>query len=151
MGQWAERLGQAARSRFGCRYYKGKYHVPSMSVIRDCLLRVEPDDLDRALSTWALEHIDKNEPLAFDGKTMKGAVDEEGAKTHIVSLIGQSSGQCIAITGVSKAYTTSSTGTMMRTEAASEQDTDPQTLLACVDLLSECSSRSKNPKKASRR
>ncbi len=96
MGQWAERLGQAARRRFGCRYYKGRYHVPSMSVIRDCLVRIDPDDLDRALSAWNVDQTDKNEPLAFDGKTMKGAVDEEGAKTHIVSLIGQNSGQCLA-------------------------------------------------------
>jgi len=96
IAQWADLLGVAARRRFGCRFYKGSYIVPSCSVIRDCLVRVDPDKLDEALSAWALDQLSPNEALALDGKTMKGAVDDQGAKTHILSLVGHHSRQCIA-------------------------------------------------------
>ena len=48
IADWANALGQAARERFGCRRENGGYIVPSESIIRDCLLRVEPGTLDRA-------------------------------------------------------------------------------------------------------
>ena len=96
MAQWAESLGQNARRRFGCRHEKGRYVVPSQFVIRDCLVRVEPDALDRALSAWAAAQTDGNQALAFDGKTMKGAADEQGRQTHIVSLVEHESRQCLA-------------------------------------------------------
>lgn len=96
IAQWAASLGQAARRRFGCRREKGRYVVPSQFVIRDCLVRVDPDKLDRALSAWTAAQTDGNEALALDGKTMKGAVDEEGKQTHIVSIVGHKSRQCLA-------------------------------------------------------
>ena len=40
------------RERFGCRREHGRYVVPSEWVIRDCLVRIEPDALDRALNAW---------------------------------------------------------------------------------------------------
>ena len=39
---WAEDLGQKARARFRCRYRNGRYEVPSRTVIRDVLTRVDP-------------------------------------------------------------------------------------------------------------
>jgi hypothetical protein len=65
-------------------------------VIRDCLVRVEPDALDRGLEAWQAAQIAPNEALAMDGKTMKGAVDTTGAQTHILSLIGHASKRCAA-------------------------------------------------------
>lgn len=96
MAEWAASLGQAARRRFGCRREDGRYVVPSEFVIRDCLVRVGPDTLDRALLALDQAWFDQDEALAFDGKTMKGAVDEHGAQTHIVSLVGHKSGRCLA-------------------------------------------------------
>lgn len=96
MAQWAKSLGQAARRCFGCRCVKGRYIVPSEFVIRDCLVRIDPYALNRALQTWEQANLQSHEPLALDGKTMKGAVDEEGYKTHILSLIGHTSNSCYA-------------------------------------------------------
>jgi hypothetical protein len=48
MAEWVAALGQAARRRFGCRRVNGHYAVPSQYVIRDCLVRINPDALDRA-------------------------------------------------------------------------------------------------------
>ena len=93
---WVQSLGQAARARFGCRRVGGRYEVPSEYVIRDCLVRIEPGALDRALTelcrAWGLD----DSALALDGKTMKNAVNETGRQTHVLSLIGHNSRQCHA-------------------------------------------------------
>lgn len=96
MAEWAASLGQAARRRFGCRRENGRYVVPSQFVIRDCLVRVGPDALERALLAGHPTAPGSGEALALDGKTMKGAVDGDGAATHIVSLVGHDSRHCLA-------------------------------------------------------
>ncbi len=49
MADWAHGLGQKARERFGCRMENGRRVVPSESIIRDVLIRIDPAHLDRAL------------------------------------------------------------------------------------------------------
>ncbi len=91
---WAESLGQKARERFGCRREKGRYVVPSEFVIRDCLVRIEPDTLDRALNVWNQAWAKDDRALAMDGKVMKNAIDAQGYQTHILSVIGHESNTC---------------------------------------------------------
>ena len=91
---WAEGLGQQARARFGCRREQGRYVVPSEFVIRDCLVRIEPDALDRALNAWTQAWGQDDKALAMDGKTMKNAIDAAGNQTHIMSVIGHESTTC---------------------------------------------------------
>ena len=52
ISDWANSLSQKARERFGCRREEGRYVVPSESIIRDVLIRVDPLHLDRALQRW---------------------------------------------------------------------------------------------------
>lgn len=100
IADWADALGQAGRARLGCRRVRldGKvfFEVPSEYVIRDCLVRIEPGALDRALNAWNQAWGVKDEALAIDGKTMKNAVDEAGNQAHIMSVIGHESGCCHA-------------------------------------------------------
>jgi hypothetical protein len=42
IADWAQDLGPKARERFGCRREKGRYVVPSESIIRNVLIRVPP-------------------------------------------------------------------------------------------------------------
>lgn len=95
ISDWAESLGQKARERFRCRYQNGRYVVPSLSVIRDVLIRVEPAHLDQALKRWNEVHGQQDESLAIDGKTMCNAIDEEGRQTHVMSVIGHQSKICL--------------------------------------------------------
>lgn len=88
MAEWANGLGQKARERFGCRYQKGVFMVPSEYVIRDLLIRVAPEALDQALQQWNAVYGEEDESLAIDGKTMRNAIDSEGKQTHIMSAIG---------------------------------------------------------------
>lgn len=100
IAEWANDLGQSARARFGCRQVRvdgeKHYKVPSEFVIRDCLVRVDPDRLDRALVAWQQAWGLTDEALAIDGKTMKGAVDVDGRQTHIMSVVGHESEHCYA-------------------------------------------------------
>jgi len=94
MADWAKSLGPKARRRFGCRWRKGRYEVPSEFVIRDVLIRVPPAHLDRALRRWNERYAREDESLAIDGKSMCNALDEDGQQTHIMSVVGHQSKTC---------------------------------------------------------
>ena len=91
---WAQDLGQAARARFRCRYRHGSYEVPSRTRIRDVLTRVDPEALDRALQGWNAQMAAEDEGLALDGKTMCNALDDQGRRTHIMSVVGHHTKTC---------------------------------------------------------
>ncbi|MFZ4701566.1 MAG: hypothetical protein ACOYMG_16075, partial [Candidatus Methylumidiphilus sp.] len=59
------------------------YVVPSESVIREVLVRVDPVLLDRALQEWNAAFGEEDKSYAVDGKTMRNAIDEQGQQTHI--------------------------------------------------------------------
>lgn len=94
ISDWAQSLGQKARERFRCRYEKGSFVVPSENVIRDVLIRVDPEHLDRALQKWNEAYGKGDQSLAIDGKTMCNAIDHEGYQTHIMSAIGHETKSC---------------------------------------------------------
>ena len=91
---WTKDLSQLARARFNCRLENKKYIIPSESIIRDVLIRVDPIELDQALQKWNEEYGSIDESLAIDGKTMCNAIDKNGRQAHIMSAVGHQSGQC---------------------------------------------------------
>ena len=94
IADWAQGLGPKARERFGCRREKGRYVVPSESIIRNVLIRVDPAHLDRALRGWNQAYAGADESLALDGKTMCNALDAEGHPTHVMSVVGHQTQIC---------------------------------------------------------
>lgn len=96
ISDWAKSMSQKARQRFGCRYENRRYIVPSLSIIRDVLIRVDPAHLDRALQRWNQLYEQQDESLAIDGKTMCNAIDDQGQRTHIMSVIAHHTKTCYA-------------------------------------------------------
>ncbi len=96
IAEWAEDLGQKARARFRCRWRNRRYTIPSESIIRDVLIRVDPEHLGRALQRWNALHAEADESLAIDGKTMCNAIDKDGHQTHILSAVGHHTHTCYA-------------------------------------------------------
>ena len=94
ISDWAQALSPAARARFRCRYRDGQYFVPSESILRNVLIRINPAELDQALQNWNEQYGAVDQSLAIDGKTMCNAIDDEGRQTHIMSVIGHQSKQC---------------------------------------------------------
>ncbi len=75
IAHWARSLNQKARERFRCRRDDGHYVVPSETIIRDCLVRVDSVHLDRALQRWNTAYGEADSTLILDGKIMKNAVE----------------------------------------------------------------------------
>lgn len=96
ISDWAESLTQKAREHFRCRYEKGRYVVPSLSILRDVLVRVEPTELETAFRHWNDAYAQEDNSLAIDGKVMCNAIDTSGRQTQIMSAIGHNSGICYA-------------------------------------------------------
>ena len=94
ISDWAQGLSPQARARFKCRCRNKKFHVPCEGTIRNVLIQVKPDELDKALQLWNKQFGTIDESLAIDGKTMCNAIDSDGKQTHIMSAIGHSSKQC---------------------------------------------------------
>jgi Domain of unknown function (DUF4338)/DDE_Tnp_1-associated len=95
IAEWARSLGPKALARFGCRRDDaGQYLVPSESIIRDCLIRVDPEALDQALQRWNAAFGQTDEALAIDGKTMCNAIDRQGQQAHVMSVVGHESKLC---------------------------------------------------------
>ena len=93
ISDWTQALSQTARARFKCRYRNKKYQVPSEGTIRRVLIRVNPEQLDKALQQWNKQYGVVDESLAIDGKTMCNAIDDEGRQTHIMGVVGHTSKQ----------------------------------------------------------
>lgn len=95
IADWVQSLGQQARRRFGCRRDEnGRFLVPSESIIRNVLIRVDPVQLDRALERWNEAYAGQDQSLAIDGKTMCNALDGDGRQTHILSVVGHQTQSC---------------------------------------------------------
>jgi hypothetical protein len=91
---WAKSLSQRARERFECRIENGQYVIPSEYVIRNVLMRVDPDQLDQSFQRWNETYAVEDETLAIDGKTMKAAIDSDGKQVHIMSAVGHHTKVC---------------------------------------------------------
>lgn len=94
IADWAQSLGPKARERFRCRRVNGCYVVPSESIIRDVLIRVDPTQLDRSLKRWNQAFGQDDTTLALDGKTMCNALDPNGHQTHVMSVVGLHTKTC---------------------------------------------------------
>jgi hypothetical protein len=96
IAEWADGLSQKNRALFRCRYSKGRYLVPSRSIIRNLLARVEPNELDEAFRRWNRAYAQDDQSLAIDGKVMCNAIDASGRQTQIMSAVGHHTGICCA-------------------------------------------------------
>lgn len=94
IADWAQSLGPKSRHRFGCRCEGNHYVVPSESILRNVLIRVEPASLDRALQRWNETYAGEDESLAIDGKTLCNALDDQGHPTHVMSVVGHETQTC---------------------------------------------------------
>ena len=63
----------------------GTHNLPSIYCIRNIMVTVNPDQLSAATARFCRDHGWEQDPgIAIDGKTICGAVDDEGRKTHVL-------------------------------------------------------------------
>ena len=92
ISEWVKDLSPKVLAYFGVRFRDGTRIPPSRTVIRDVLVRVDPQQIDEALRAWTAANGGTDSALAIDGKTMRGAVDEDGRQTHVLGIVGHDTG-----------------------------------------------------------
>ena len=88
MSEWVNDLSPRVLQRFRVRRRDGQYRPPSLSAIRGLLIGVDPVQLDAALRAWHEAHGGGDSALAIDGKTLRGAIDDDGNRAHVLGIVG---------------------------------------------------------------
>ena len=88
MSEWVDDLSPRVLQRFRVRRHDGQYRAPSLSAMRSLLIRVDPAQLDAALRAWHEAHGSGDSALAIDGKTIRGAIDDDGTQAHVLGIVG---------------------------------------------------------------
>lgn len=98
ISQWAKRTSQAMRKRFRCRQNDATklFDAPSEPTIRRILQAIDVQAVDDLIGQWFLSLSDPNDPVAIDGKTLRGAKQENGKGVHLVSAFLHRQGVTLA-------------------------------------------------------
>lgn len=88
IGEWAAALPQEALERFGCRWHRklGRYVPPSEPTLRRALQAVDADLVDLELGAWLARQA-PGKAVAVDGKSLRGAVGNNGSPLHLLSAL----------------------------------------------------------------
>lgn len=87
ISEWVERLTPAMLRRLRCRRAAdGRYEPPSEPTIRRLLAAVNIEQLERQLGAWLQTHSALNEPVALDGKTLRGSRDRGHARPLVAAF-----------------------------------------------------------------
>ncbi len=94
IAEWAARLTQPQLKRLRARFNPRteRFEPPSEPTIRRILQSGDVARFDASLSDWRLEHAQTDEAVAVDGKTLRGAVREDGRQVHLLSAFLQAQG-----------------------------------------------------------
>jgi predicted transposase YbfD/YdcC len=108
IGEFARELTPEQLARLGARPspYTGRYTPPDEATIRRALQRVDPQALDRLVGGWlgarqppadTADGMAADEgAVAVDGKTLRGAVDTNGRRVHLLAALHQQQGTVLA-------------------------------------------------------
>ena len=92
IGEWVKRLPPAMLRRLRCRRTAdGHYEPPSEPTIRRLLQAVDIEQLERQLGDWLHTQGIADEPVALDGKALRGS-QKGGRPRQLVAALGHASG-----------------------------------------------------------
>ncbi len=98
ISEFAARLNQEQLKRL--RGYfdrkRASFVAPSEPTFRRVLQQVDPQSLEHAFSAWVQAGAPEDEPLAVDGKTLKGARRPDGSRVHLLSALFHHQGSVVA-------------------------------------------------------
>ena len=95
IGEWVKRLPPAMLRRLRCRRTAdGRYEPPSEPTIRRLLQTLDIAALEENLGDWLHARGAGDEPVALDGKTLRGS-QEEGRPRQLVAALGHTSGMVL--------------------------------------------------------
>lgn len=97
IAEWAKHRSQNQLNRLWCRYDEKKQCLvpPSEPTIRRLLQAIDAEVVDQSIYKWLASLCDGS-AVAFDGKVLKGARNDNGSQVHLLSAIIQQEGITIA-------------------------------------------------------
>lgn len=98
ISEYAARLSQSQLKRLRAYFdrKRQRFVAPSEPTIRRVIQQVEPAALERAFSAWVQAGAPVDEPLAVDGKTLKGARRADGSQVHLLGALFHHQGTVLA-------------------------------------------------------
>lgn len=98
IAEWAKRCTQNMLKRLGCRRNPrtNLYEPPSEPTIRRFLQKADGDAVDKSICGWLQSLAGKESPVAVDGKTLRGARQENGRQVHLLSAFLHDKGIVLA-------------------------------------------------------
>lgn len=98
ISEYAAGLDQGLLKRLRAHFDRKRqvFVAPSEPTIRRVLQQVDPVALERALGAWAQARAPRDEAIAVDGKTLKGARRPDGSAVHLVSALFHDQGSVAA-------------------------------------------------------
>lgn len=98
LGEFASWLSQPQLKRLGARWNKKTACLkpPSESTLRRVLQASDADTLDQFLGQWLFSQSPTSDPIAIDGKTLRGARRENGTKVQLLSAFLHQQGATVA-------------------------------------------------------
>lgn len=98
IAEWAKGCSQNMLKRLGCRFNQKtkRYEPPSEPTIRRFLQKVESEAVDQALYGWLRTLSGKEVTVAVDGKTLKGARQDNGRQVHLLTAFLHQKGMVLA-------------------------------------------------------
>ena len=98
IAEWAGRLTQNQLKRLRARRHPEtrRYEAPSEPTIRRVLQRANAEQVDQTLGEWFLSIRKKEDSVAVDGKTLKGARRCDGTQVHLLSAFLHQQGITVA-------------------------------------------------------
>jgi len=92
ISEWVKRLSIPMLRRLRCRRAAdGSYERPSEPTIRRMLKAVDVEDLELKLGDWLQTQGDAHEPVALDGKTLRGSRQQGAQAKQLVAAFGHHS------------------------------------------------------------
>ncbi|MFN2616036.1 MAG: ISAs1 family transposase [Thermoleophilaceae bacterium] len=104
IGEWAADVPQDVLRRLGAKYHpvRKRYIPPHDATIRRALAAVDADALDRVIGEWLLDqvrtgHLEERQlVVAVDGKSLRGARQDDGRPVHLFAAMVQGERAVIA-------------------------------------------------------
>lgn len=98
VAEWAANLTQNQLRRLQARRHPetSRYEAPSEPTIRRVLQKADAETVDRTLGEWLLSTTDREDGIAIDGKTLKGARRSNGTQVHLLSAFLHQQGITVA-------------------------------------------------------
>lgn len=89
LGEWSKNLAsdQPLLEKLGCFFSptQQRYVPPSWTTLHRTIAQLDPVAIETALTRWAQHHASPLEPLAVDGKTVRGSATETRKAIHLIS------------------------------------------------------------------